>query len=169
MRRIATEEYARTADKTVTEEYFNVTEKVEALYDQPRQLPHDDEGNEMRKLRAEMHRRMLGNAHCARPVDTDCHFESICESCTFFVITIEFRPTPQAQRDDAHDKGQATLPTEDLRRPARAPRQRGLMNRGLTRSPAYLQPPPAALDARLLQPPGYEQHYWAGRLTETAA
>jgi hypothetical protein len=36
----------------------------------------------------------------------DCHFESICESCTFFVTTIEFRPTLQAQRDDADRKGQ---------------------------------------------------------------
>ncbi len=98
--------YARIADKTVAEEYFKVTEKVEALYGQPRQLPRDDEGSEMRKLRAEMHRRMLGNGHCARPVETDCHFESICESCTFFVTTIAFRPTLQAQRDDAHNKGQ---------------------------------------------------------------
>ena len=98
--------YARIADKTVAEEYFAVTEKVEALYDQPRQLPADDEGSEMRKLRAEMHRRMLGNGHCARPVEMDCHFESICESCTFFVTTIEFRPTLQRQRDDAARKGQ---------------------------------------------------------------
>ena len=60
----------------------------------------------MRKLRAEMHRRMLGNGHFARPVEMDCHFESICESCTFFVTTIEFRPTLQAQRYDARDKGQ---------------------------------------------------------------
>jgi hypothetical protein len=57
--------YARIADKTVAEEYFNVTEKVEALYGQPRQLPHDQEGSEMRKLCGEMHRRMLGNGHCA--------------------------------------------------------------------------------------------------------
>jgi integrase/recombinase XerD len=98
--------YARIADTTVAEEYFAVTEKVEALYDQPRQLPADDEGAEMRKLRAEMHRRMLGNGYCARPVETDCHFESICESCTFFVTTIQFRPTLQAQHDDAQRKGQ---------------------------------------------------------------
>src|SRR5262245_6368741 len=52
--------YARIADKTVAEEYFAVTEKVEALYDQPCRLPADDEGSEMRKLRGEMHRRMLG-------------------------------------------------------------------------------------------------------------
>jgi integrase/recombinase XerD len=98
--------YARIADQTVAEEYFNITEKVEALYDahQPAQLPATDEGTQMRKLRSEMHRRMLGNGYCARPVELDCHFESICESCTFFVTTIEFRPTLQAQHDDAEKK-----------------------------------------------------------------
>ena len=98
--------YARIADKTVADEYFAVTEKVEALYGQPTQLASDDEGREMRKLRTEMHRRMLGNGYCARPVEMDCHFESICESCSFFVTTIEFRPTLQRQRDDAARKGQ---------------------------------------------------------------
>jgi integrase/recombinase XerD len=98
--------YARIADRTVAEEYFAVTEKVEALYGQPAELPADDEGHHMRRLRAQMHRRMLGNGYCARPVEMDCHFESICESCTFFVTTIQFRPTLQAQRDDAQRKGQ---------------------------------------------------------------
>ncbi|MBA2769797.1 MAG: tyrosine-type recombinase/integrase, partial [Sporichthyaceae bacterium] len=85
--------YARIADRTVADEYFRVTEKVEALYDgETLALPAEDEGREMRKLRGEMHRRMLGNGYCARPVELDCHFESICESCTFFVTTIEFRP-----------------------------------------------------------------------------
>lgn len=98
--------YARIADRTVADEYFAVTEKVEALYDAPRQLPAEAEGSEMAKLRREMHRRMLGNGYCARPVEMDCHFESICESCTFFVTTIEFRPTLERQRDDAAAKGQ---------------------------------------------------------------
>lgn len=98
--------YARIADKTVADEYFPVTEKVEALYGQPQQLAAADEGSEMRRLRAEMHRRMLGNGYCARPVKMDCHFESICESCTFFVTTIEFKPTLRRQRDDAANKGQ---------------------------------------------------------------
>ena len=98
--------YARIADRTVAEEYFAVSEKVEALYDQPRQLPADAEGTEMAKLRREAHRRMLGNGYCARPVELDCHFESICEACTFFVTTIEFRPTLERQRDDAEAKGQ---------------------------------------------------------------
>ncbi len=97
----------RIADRTVADEYFRVTQQVEALYDQPAELPAALEGTEMRKLRGEMHRRMLGNGYCARPVETDCHFESICESCTFFVTTIAFRPTLTAQRDDAAAKGQA--------------------------------------------------------------
>jgi len=97
--------YARIADRTVADEYFAVTEKVEALYDRPRELPADDEGSGMRKLRAEMHR-MLGNGYCARPVELDCHFESICESCTFFFTTVEFEPTLRRQRGDARDKGQ---------------------------------------------------------------
>lgn len=98
--------YARIADRTVADEYFAVSDKVEALYGQGRELPADAEGAEMLKLRTEMHQRMLGNGYCARPVELDCHFESICESCTFFVTTIEFKPTLRRQRDDAADKGQ---------------------------------------------------------------
>jgi hypothetical protein len=47
-----------------------------------------------------------GSRASPRPVEIDCHFESICESCTFFVPTIEFRPTLLKQRDDAERKGQ---------------------------------------------------------------
>ncbi len=98
--------YARIADRTVADEYFAVSEKVEALYGQPQPLPADAEGTEMAKLRREMNRRMLGNGYCARPVEMDCHFESICESCSFFVTTSEFKPTLLRQRDDAATKGQ---------------------------------------------------------------
>ena len=116
--------YARIANRTVAEEYFAVAEKVEALYDAPKTLPAGAEGTEMRKLRAEMHQRMLGNGYCARPVGLDCHFESICESCTFFQTTIEFRPTLQAQRDDAAAQ-RPGRPEENLRRAARpAPGER---------------------------------------------
>jgi hypothetical protein len=31
----------------------------------------------------------------------DCAFESICETCSYFQTSIEFRPTLQAQHDDA--------------------------------------------------------------------
>ncbi len=88
--------YAKIANRTVADEYFKVSEKVEALYDAPKELPAEAEGAEMRKLRAEMHRRMLGNGYCARPVGLDCHFESICESCTYFQTTHEFRPPSNA-------------------------------------------------------------------------
>lgn len=98
--------YAKISNRTVANEYFKVSEQVEALYDAPKELPADAEGQEMRKLRAEMHRRMLGNGYCARPVGLDCHFESICESCVYFQTTLEFRPTIKRQRDDAAEKGQ---------------------------------------------------------------
>ena len=99
--------YARIADRTVAEEYFAVTEKVEALYGQPQQLEEHDEGLEMRHLREEMHYRLLGNGYCARPLQMDCQFETICESCSCFVTTNEFRPALERQRDDAATKHQA--------------------------------------------------------------
>ena len=57
-----------------------------------------------------MHRRILGNGngYCARPIEMDCHFESNCESRTFSVTTIEFRPTLERQRNDPASKGQIT-------------------------------------------------------------
>ena len=54
----------------------------------------------MARLRRE-HHRMLGNGYCTRPAELDCAFESICETCTFFQTSIEFRPTLQAQHDHA--------------------------------------------------------------------
>lgn len=50
------------------------------------------------------HHRMLGNGYCARPKVMDCQFESICESCTFFQTTIEFRPpcSPNAPMSARH-------------------------------------------------------------------
>ncbi|MGO9974929.1 MAG: tyrosine-type recombinase/integrase [Solirubrobacteraceae bacterium] len=98
--------YAKIANHTVADEYFAVSEKVEALYDQPKELPADAEGAEMRKLRAELHQRLLGNGYCARPASLDCHFESICESCTCFQTTVEFRPVLERQREDAATKRQ---------------------------------------------------------------
>ena len=52
------------------------------------------------------HHRHLGNGYCTRPPTLDCAFESICETCTFFQTSIEFRPTLLAQHDDAAAKGQ---------------------------------------------------------------
>ena len=98
--------YAKIANRTVADEYFAVTDKVDALYAQPKQLPADTLGPKMARLRRE-HHRLLGNGYCTRPTDLDCAFESICETCSFFQTSIEFRPTLQAQHDDAQTKNQA--------------------------------------------------------------
>jgi integrase len=98
--------YARIADRTVADEYHAVSEKVEALYAQPRTLPADAEGTTMRRLREDLHHRLLGNGHCTRPAELDCHYESICETCTFFATNAEFAPTLQHQRDHAAERDQ---------------------------------------------------------------
>ncbi len=97
--------YARIADRTVADEYFAVSEKVEALYDKAPILSANAEGPSMRRLRRE-HHRMLGNGLCTRPVELDCAFETICESCTYFATSVEFRPTLRRQLKDATRKGQ---------------------------------------------------------------
>ena len=68
-------------------------------------LPADAIGPKMAKLRRE-HHRLLGNGYCTRPPELDCAFDSICETCSFFQTSIEFRPTLQAQHDDALTKQQ---------------------------------------------------------------
>jgi len=97
--------YAKIASRTVADEYFAVTEKVEALYGQPAQLPADAIGPKMARLRRE-HHRMLGNGWCTRPPQLDCAFEAICETCTYFQTSIEFRPALAAQHHDAIAKHQ---------------------------------------------------------------
>ena len=97
--------YAKIANRTVADEYFAVTDKVEALYGQGPALPADAIGPKMARLRRE-HDRLLGNGYCTRPPELDCAFESICETCAFFQTSIQFRPTLQAQHDDAQAKAQ---------------------------------------------------------------
>jgi site-specific recombinase XerD len=97
--------YAKIANRTVADEYFAVTDKVDALYQQAKALPANSIGPKMAKLRRE-HHRLLGNGYCTRPAELDCAFESICETCTFFQTSIQFRPTLQAQHDHATNKGQ---------------------------------------------------------------
>jgi hypothetical protein len=92
--------YAKIASRTVADEYFAVTDKVDALYGQAPVLPADSIGPKMARLRRE-HHRMLGNGWCTRPAELDCAFESICETCSFFQTSIEFRPALQAQHDHA--------------------------------------------------------------------
>jgi site-specific recombinase XerD len=97
--------YAKIANRTVADEYFAVTDQVDALYAHADPLPAHAIGPKMARLRRE-HHRLLGNGHCTRPAELDCAFEAICENCSFFQTSIEFRPTLQAQHDDAATKGQ---------------------------------------------------------------
>ncbi len=97
--------YAKIANRAVADEYFAVTEKVEALYQQGNPLPADAIGPKMARLRRE-HHRLLGNGYCTRRPELDCAFEAICETCTFFQTSIEFRPTPQRQHDHAAEHHQ---------------------------------------------------------------
>ncbi len=97
--------YAKIASRTVADEYFAVTDKADALYGQAPALPADAIGPKMARLRRE-HHRMPGNGYCTRPAELDCAFESICETCTFFQTSIQFRPALQAQHDDATTKHQ---------------------------------------------------------------
>ena len=94
--------YARIANATVADEYRAATQKVEALYEEPPELP---ETPQMRRLRLE-HGRMLGNGFCTRPSHLDCSFEALCEGCGFFATTVEFTGTLTRQRDHAASRGQ---------------------------------------------------------------
>jgi hypothetical protein len=102
--------YARISDRTVADEYFRVTEAVEASYRNSEPLPATVEGANMRRLAAD-HRRLLGSGHCTRPAALDCNFETICERCGFFDTGPQFIPILRRQRDHAtehnqHDRAQ---------------------------------------------------------------
>jgi len=93
--------YARISDTTVAEQYFTATDALEA-------------GSETTAARfdndavahaAQLHRRLLGNGHCTRPVELDCRFHTICEGCGFFQTGPEFIPILRRQRDDATTHG----------------------------------------------------------------
>jgi site-specific recombinase XerD len=108
--------YARISDRTVADEYFRVTQAVEANYRTTEPLPANVEGNNMRRLAAD-HRRLLGNGHCTRPAALDCNFETICERCGFYDTSPEFIPILIRQRDHATERNQhdrATLYTSIL-------------------------------------------------------
>ncbi len=102
--------YARIADRTVADEYFRVTEAVEAIYRDRPAAARRRRGPNMRRLAAD-HRRLLGNGHCTRPAALDCRFETICERCGFFDTGPEFIAILRRQRDhatdhDDHDRAQ---------------------------------------------------------------
>ncbi|HEY7050591.1 MAG TPA: tyrosine-type recombinase/integrase [Mycobacterium sp.] len=97
--------YAKIANRTVADEYFAVTDKVEALYGRPEPLPADLLGAGMSKLRRDTFR-LLGNGYCTRPPQLECSYEATCERCTYFQTSIDFLPMLQRQHDDAAAKHQ---------------------------------------------------------------
>ncbi len=97
--------YARISDRTVADEYFRVTEAVEANYSGTGRLPASVAGKNMAKLAAD-HRRHLGNGHCNRPKSLDCAFETACERCGFFETGPQFLTILRRQRDHSAARGQ---------------------------------------------------------------
>ena len=99
--------YARIGNRTVQQEYSQVSQYLEEL--NRAVLPGTSqalvEGNQMRRLRRD-HWRMLGNGCCTRPDGVPCEYETICESCPCFSTTIEFLPVLNKQKQDAENKGQ---------------------------------------------------------------
>ena len=71
--------YARISDTTVAEQYFTATRAVEA---DTAHTSHDPITH--RRPTDELHRRLLGNGHCTRPLELDCRFQTICEGCGFY-------------------------------------------------------------------------------------
>lgn len=58
------------------------------------------EAANMRRLRADLHQRMLDNGYCTRTPERDCLFETICETCT------HFNTTPPSSRQRNHAAGE---------------------------------------------------------------
>jgi site-specific recombinase XerD len=89
--------YARIADTTVAEQYFNATHAVEtdAATLAPEAVVDATPANT----------RLLANGHCTRPRELDCRFQTICEGCGFFQTGPQFVPILRRQRDDAASHG----------------------------------------------------------------
>jgi integrase len=96
-----TRRYAQISNRVVADEYAAVAAKVEALYNSTDELDSDAIGPNMRRVRNEVHHRLLGNGWCQRPAQLDCNFESICESCVHFTTDTTFEPVVLRQRDHA--------------------------------------------------------------------
>ena len=95
--------YARISDRTVADEYFRVTEAVEAHY---RHTAMPTAGSRNTDVTAADHRRLLANGHCTRPALLGCAFESVCERCGFFETGPKFVTILRRQRDHAEERGQ---------------------------------------------------------------
>jgi integrase len=88
--------YARISDSTVAEQYFTATGAVEADTTTTQTTTGSTD-----QATGRLHRRLLGNGHCTRPLELDCRFQTICEACGFYETGPEFVPILRRQRDDA--------------------------------------------------------------------
>jgi integrase len=105
--------YARISDTTVAEQYFAATRATEAptAASTTGTTTDDDDTRDAARL----HRRLLGNGHCTRPLELDCRFQTICEGCGFYETGPEFVTILRRQRDDAtahHDHTRTRLYTD---------------------------------------------------------
>jgi len=87
---------ARISDSTVAEQYFAATSAVEAA---ATTAPTTVDGSD--QAAARLHRRLLGNGHCTRPLELDCRFQTTCEGCGFYETGPEFVTILRRHRDDA--------------------------------------------------------------------
>jgi integrase len=87
--------YARISDSTVAEQYFTATGAVEA------ETAASATTHSNTEPAARLHRRLLGNGHCTRPLELDCRFQTICEGCGFYETGPEFVTILRRQRDNA--------------------------------------------------------------------
>jgi hypothetical protein len=87
--------YARISDTTVAEQYFTAADAIEA---ETAASATTDSNTEPA---ARLHRRLLGNGRCTRPLELDCRFQTICEGCGFYETGPEFVTVLRRQRDDA--------------------------------------------------------------------
>ena len=88
--------FGRISDTTVAEQYFTATQAVETDSVTAR-IGCDEDATDA----AQLHRRLLGNGHCTRPLELDCRFQTICEGCGVYEIGPEFVTILRRQRDDA--------------------------------------------------------------------
>ena len=88
--------YARISDTTVAEQYFTATASRRSRHH--RRQPHRPATT---ATHAQLHRRLLGNGHCTRPLELDCRFQTICEGCGFYETGPQFVTILRRQRDDA--------------------------------------------------------------------
>jgi len=96
--------YARISDRTVADQYFKVTEAVEAEYygrSSAAVAPTAAPANENPRPD---HRRLLANGHCTRPALLGCAFESVCERCGFFETGPQFVTILKRQRKQADQR-----------------------------------------------------------------